>query len=288
MLALSFLLAAVGPAADPKPHDEANPLYRELRETGAVIAGKERVTLPAPSIADGLSAAQQQKAIQQVAGEDYTVEELVRPSVVTPFVLKLRDIKSDDPEAPIRGMDLWFVVYGSLEMDVGGAFIERALGSDRKDGQARELKPEELAQRNIQVQDKHETYGQVIFTFLERVEVQATGRAYWTKTADSFLAAAQLDPRFEKDADFPNRWRSIDRDDPAKRGPWKPYSGSAQYLKVTRLAEPPGALFAEYHLAFAEPTGWFDGANFLRSKLPPAAQQIVRSMRRELLKAQKK
>ena len=127
------------------------------------------------------------------------------------------------------------VVYGNLEMDVGGAFIERALGNDRKDDQARELKPEELAKRGIKVADKQESFGHVRFTFLDRVEVQATGRAYWTRTADSFLAAAQLDPRFEKDADFPNRSRSIDRDDSTKRGDWKPYSGSAQYLKVAVL-----------------------------------------------------
>jgi hypothetical protein len=73
-----------------------------------------------------------------------------------------------------------------------------------------------------------------------------------------------------------------------KAGPWKPFSGSGQYLKVTRLVEPQGALFVEYHLVFTEPADWFGGANLLRSKLPQAAQVIVRSMRRELLKEQNK
>ena len=40
-------------------------------------------------------------------------------------------------------------------------------------------------------------------------------------------------------------------------------------------------MFCEQHVIFAEPTGWFDGANLLRSKLPAAVQNNVRTMRRE-------
>jgi hypothetical protein len=53
-------------------------------------------------------------------------------------------------------------------------------------------------------------------------------------------------------------------------------------VKITRLAEPAGSLFVEYHVAFAEPQGWFQGANLLRSKLPIAAQDSVRKFRRTL------
>jgi hypothetical protein len=52
-------------------------------------------------------------------------------------------------------------------------------------------------------------------------------------------------------------------------------------MKVTRLAEPVGALFVEQHVVFAEPAGWFDGANLLRPKLPLVIQGKVRAMRRE-------
>ena len=51
------------------------------------------------------------------------------------------------------------------------------------------------------------------------------------------------------------------------------------------LAEPKGALFVEGHVVFAEPVKWFDGANLLRSKLPPVIQGQVRSFRRELAKS---
>ena len=51
------------------------------------------------------------------------------------------------------------------------------------------------------------------------------------------------------------------------------------------VAEPTGALFVEQHIIFAEPTGWFDGANLLRSKLPNVVQNAVRTTRREWAKA---
>jgi len=56
-------------------------------------------------------------------------------------------------------------------------------------------------------------------------------------------------------------------------------------MKITRLAEPAGALFVEQHIVFAEPTGWFGGANLLRSKLPPVVQYAIRTTRQEWAKA---
>ena len=48
----------------------------------------------------------------------------------------------------------------------------------------------------------------------------------------------------------------------------------------TFLVVPPKVVAA----VFAEPTGWFEGANLLRSKLPLVVQNNVRNMRREWLK----
>ncbi len=63
----------------------------------------------------------------------------------------------------------------------------------------------------------------------------------------------------------------------------QPYSGAGFYAKVTRLKEPEGALFVEYHQVFQEPKAWFGGANLLRSKLPLLAQDSVRDFRRKVM-----
>jgi hypothetical protein len=78
----------------------------------------------------------------------------------------------------------------------------------------------------------------------------------------------------------------VTRDDAGRRhfGEAQPYSGFGGYAKATRLIDPPGAIFIEYHAAFAEPQDWFSGTNLLRSKLPILAQMIVRQLRRGLEK----
>ena len=83
---------------------------------------------------------------------------------------------------------------------------------------------------------------------------------------------------------IPNCWHSISIDDAGRRqiGPPQPYAGLGSYVKATRLAEPAGAVFIEYHVVYAEPQGWFHGANLLRSKLPIVAQDLVRRLRRKM------
>ena len=136
------------------------------------------------------------------------------------------------------------------------------------------------------VDEKREGYGHIEFDFLEKVRLRMTGHATSSKTADSIVATAEVDPRFRDDKEWPNQWQSLSKAGGAlKVGPPEPYGGAGMYLKITKLADVPGAVFVEQHIVFAEPNGWFEGANLLRSKLPPAAQINVRNMRKEWAKA---
>jgi hypothetical protein len=58
-------------------------------------------------------------------------------------------------------------------------------------------------------------------------------------------------------------------------------------MKITRLHEPKGALFIEYHLIYTEPKGWFNGADPLTTKVPAIIQSEVRTFRQELNKVKK-
>ena len=102
------------------------------------------------------------------------------------------------------------------------------------------------------------------------------------------IAAQKLDPRFARDAKFPNQWRPLTRKPTGgfAEGDAQPYGGMGQYVKVTALVDadgkPNGKLFIEAHMVFHEPQGWFGGANLLGSKLPLAVQDNVREFRRLL------
>jgi hypothetical protein len=273
-------------------HEQANPLYKELLIAGVSVGGGNKSPLPAPSMPDGLDAQAQNAILKKIAGEDYDLGEMLRKSVYAPQVIRQRNITPSDPKAPARGVDVWFVAHGDLKTLSSKEYLERLLSANKKDGKAHELTAVELAQRGITLQtdgEKHEGYGHIDFPLLERVEIGATGRMYWSRTNDSIVVAGVLDRRFLSDPLFPNQWRRMTRNDDGKfeYGPPEPYDNAGYYVKLTRLVEPKGALLVESHLIFTEPVQWFNAANLLRSKLPPVIQSQVRSARQEILKTTK-
>ena len=288
------LLLALTVAADPKAaHVDHNPLYKELLDPGLTVGPDTRARFPAPTMADGLTPAQQAAVIKTLIAADYEVEEFTRKSVVAPQLLKVRNITPSDPKAPARGFDVWFVGYGNFDATEDEKFVDRVVNAGREgnDGKGRELTRDELGRRKIvlSAEDaKRERLATFHGDFLEKVRIQGVGRVVWSKTAESVVVAGVIDPRFGEDAEFPNRWRSIIKDaGEVKFGDPHPYSGAGFYMKVTKLTEPAGAMFFELHVVFAEPNGWFDGAPLLRAKLPIAVQTTVRAMRREWVKTAK-
>jgi hypothetical protein len=275
------------PPSTPLPHTEQNPVYKSLLETGLNVGENLHVKFPAPNMPDGLDADKQKAVIQGLIGNDYSFQEYTRRSVVAPQLLKLRDLTPADPKAPPRGVDVWFIAYGDLKSLDDEKFLDRIMNAGRGEGKAKSLSAEDLSKRRIGLLDKNrEGYIFVEFDFLEKVHLRATGHGFWSRTDDSVVVAGEIDPRFRGDPEFPNQWQSISKESGnVKMGPANPWSGAGMYLKITRLREPAGALFIEEHIIFAEPTGWFDGANLLRSKLPIAVQNNVRNIRREWVKA---
>ncbi len=283
-----LLLAFLATAAADAGHEQRNPIYRELRQGGVAVSPTIKVPLPEPTMADGLDAQAQEAVLKKLAGNDYAIEDLARKSVVAPHILRLRDIHPSDPQAPARGVDTWFIAYGDLKTLQKKEFMEQMLSTGKKQGNGRELTGQDLKKRGLTMgQGKNEGYGHIVFPLFDKVEISATGRSFLSQTDHSIVAATRLEPGFSKDAEFPNHWRPLLRgeDGKVKPGPAQPYEGSAFYVKVTRLAQPASALFVEVHVVFAEPHGWFDGANYLRSKLPLAVQRNVHTLRRELMRA---
>src|SRR5262249_21631595 len=212
-----------------------------------------------------------------------------RASVVAPQIVKFRDIDADAADSRGRGIDLWFVAHGNLELlttkDLQGQF---GGGKNR----VTSLKDEELNKRDIKIKAEEgleETYLHAVASILDRVQVSATSHGMISRTKDSIVLATRLDPRFAKDAGFPNQWRSITlKDDKETLGSPQPYDGAGMYMKLTRLHEPAGAVFVEFHQVFVEPKQWFDAPNMLKSKLPIVIQAEVRSFRKDFAKLKAK
>src|SRR5438067_87315 len=220
MFALSLaMLAATSARPEPTTHEAQNPLYKSLLDPGLAVGPNAKTKFPAPSMPDGLDAAKQKGIITGLIGNDYTYEDFTRKSAVAPQLLKLRDVSPSDPKAPARGVDVWFVAYGDLKALDDEKFLERLVNAGKGEGKGKGLKKEDLEKRKIKLADeKREGYGHIEFDFLEKVHLKATGRAMWTRTDDSVLVAAEIDPRFRGDAEFPNEWQSITKNGATKLG----------------------------------------------------------------------
>ncbi len=284
------LAQAPAPAAD----HSRNPIYQALRGEGISENGTA-ARLPDPVLADGLDAKAGLAAVRAVAGDDRAVRELLKDSITAPFVLKTRDLKAGD--ATIRLADLYFAVHATLdEVDLEGA-MTRADKADVEAGNMRFgtkiLGPDDLrgtkAEPLLKAEGVDSWYSHATGRLLDRIDVEATDRVVATRTAESLVVAARTDHSFDGDARHPNQWAPIARKGKGEeKGPARAYAGGGSYVKLTRLADEPGVLFVEAHLAFVEPREWFQGNPFLRSKISLIAQDQVRQIRREIDKKRAK
>jgi len=275
-----------------------NPVLAELLERGVAMSDGTRVKLLPPRMPDGADAAAQRAAIASVAGTRYTVDDLARKSVVAPFVLTNRSFAATAAGGAVRGVDIYFVAHGSWDVLTSKEFHE-SLQKNRERSKTNaqlvrsgELDATSLAHRKIEIASKpgqEEHYAHATFTLFDKVEVSGTCYSVLTRTDDTSVTAGRIAPRFDKDAEYPNRWRSvvIDLNNPGQvsYGPPEPYRAYGFYAKLTRLDKPAGAIFVESHLVYEEPHGWFGGMNLLHSKLPLIVQNEVRDFRRKLTKA---
>ncbi|MDC0937137.1 hypothetical protein OAS39_12700 [Pirellulales bacterium] len=287
-LVLGIVLAAGNSATGADYHLQQNLVYRELLEAGVAADGASH-KLPAPTLADDLSAADQVERIEELGGTRYPLSRLARKSVVAPQIVRISALGSEDAITPLRTVDVWFVVHAELDVVADPEFLGKLLNSQEGEGQTIGLTPDQLQARDISIADENlewEGFGHVAYDVLAKVRIRATGRSFWSSSDESIVGAVKLDRRFLGDGEFPNQWSPLDRSgENTQAGPAAPYEGVGFYVKITQMQQPAGALFVEYHLVFAEPTEWFRGANQLGAKLPAVVQSQVRTARREMMTA---
>jgi hypothetical protein len=271
-----------------------NAVYVHVLNQGLEAEG-EKISLPPPSLVDGQDANAQRVALRNVAGSDQPLEVLFRPSVTAPYIIKVHDVKTSG--GLIRAVDLWFVVDADLKQ-VDPA--QEAARTDQKEVevgnmwfQTRLLKADDLRSVGIAPptsgSDQKAWYAHVHARLLDRIDFEVTNQVVASQSDESIVVASRTDPAFAKDWPNRNGWKALTTGEATKvEDSVKPYPGGISYAKVSRVAFKPGALLVETHVAFLEPHEWFQGAPILRSKFSVAAQDQIRSLRRELARTQKK
>jgi hypothetical protein len=292
---------SVAPPAGAAPAaPQTNPILLDLIGKGVAMPDGSFVKLPPPVLPDGLDADAQAEALTKILPPRVSLEQFTQKSSSAPHALKIRTVRGKGEDATFRTIDLGFVAHGRWETLNSEKFGDNFLKAKEKErdeaNQKRTvsksgfLTKEEMAQRGLSVtapSGMEQRFFYTTFTLFDEVEVSATRDAILTKSPKSAILAARLDPRFLDDAEYPNQWRSIGRDAAANPvlGPKQPYAGAGFYVKITQLEQPADAIFIEYHGAFHEPLGWFQGEAKLRARLPLVAEHEVKQFRIKLGKA---
>ncbi len=290
LLAVSF----AGQVKIEPPHDQ-NPVFTKVLNQG-LEAGGQTIRLAPPRLVDGQAADVQRAALKELAGSDRALEELLRDSVTAPFIIKVHDVKTTG--ATVRQADIWFAVHGDLKK-VDPA--QEAARTDQKEVevanmwfQTRLLNAKEIRAGGITPADtgaeKNAWYAHIHAKLLDRIDFEVTNHVVASESLESVVLASATDPSFANAGSLSNGWKSLNapgasQTDAAAR---QPYSGGISYAKISRVAFQPTALFVEMRVAFVEPDGWFQGAPILRSKFSVAAQDQIRTLRRELAKKRAK
>jgi hypothetical protein len=269
-----------------------NPELDALVQTGVQMPSGQGRRLPPPTMKDGLNAAAQKQVILGVLavrkGKRVSYDEFVQKGWNSPNVLLVDDARMSSGQ-PGHSIDLWFVVYGQLKTVADPKFMKSQFKPDNQ-GRIDTLQAADLQQRNIMprtIPGGKEWFVHGKFKMMEtdvRVQVQGTCRAVDTQSGESAIMASQIDRRFDRDTKYPNDWCSVTngvvQNDPTL------YYSFGGYAKVTKLIEPAGTLFVEYHLVYDEPTAWFGGHQLLQTKFPAVTLESVRSFRRDVRDAE--
>ena len=284
LLALIAAICVCHPA-DLPPHDQSS-VFRAVTSEG--VGG---VKLPEPTFRDGQTAEEQKAALAKVAGSTRGAGEMLQSSISAPHRLLMADVKTED--ATIRTGDLVYVLRGAGLDAIQPEEAFREFRGESIDVANMRFKVQLLAAEDLKgskadAPAANEWLIHSTGRLLDRLSVESTDRIEATRSEDSVIFASRADPAFGPDSAFPNRWSTITLKSTGDvLGDAKPYAGGISYAKLTRLKDQPDAVLVEVHFAYVEPRAWFDGAPILRSKFGLIAQDQVRRIRRELLKAKR-
>lgn len=284
-------------AAQAQESAPANPLLEILLRQGVPLSDGSAMKLPSPALAPGMDAAAQEKAIAQIAGKNHSPADLLKKSLQAPFVLNVRTLKTiENPRGAVRAIDLYFAAHGDWKKAQSDEFLDSLWKSAKENspeltgGKTGELKPEECARRSVArmaAPQVEERFFYTVGPLLEKVELSAVVQTVITRSADTVVMAQRIVPEFNGDAEYPNQWRplTLESDGTFQRGAAAGYQAAAACGCLTRLAEPAGAIFYEYHLVYEEPDAWFGGVNVVKQRLPLVVQDQLMKFRRKLAAA---
>jgi len=267
-------------------HTSLNPVYAKL------IAETEPLRLRPARFDDSQSAEEQRGELARAGGDRYSVDELLRPTAVAPHVLAMEREPLERLDATLQRVRIVFTLRGDLDSLASDSFLDTmmAVSGEETDGDkadaasSRRLTPEELGAAGIDARSLAETesYRLVHGELFSRVRFSGVAQSRWSRTDRSILMAVRFVDSFAGQPGLKPSWERLERDEAGEFGVVETgeFAGGGAFIKITRWRDDPEVLVVEAELMLVEPRAWFGGSNLIGSKLPPAIQSQVRTIRR--------
>lgn len=258
----------------------------DLANRGVEVVGGSWVPLPEPVVR--LDVDQSATDLAGLAGPAGW-ERFAADAVTAPVTVAIEPASVDGVRLGHRVRSA-FTLRAPLERLRADEALRRSLGSgeDGKGSTARPLAAEELREAGITAA-AGEQFVWIELVLLNRVMIRGVVRAVSTERPDGVEVAWQFDPRLGDHERWRATWSRIEDNELGSRaeGPRQSYQGSGGIVTVRRLSAEAGVdlLVVESRAVIGEPEAWFQGSNLLRSKMPLAAQEGVRTLRRRLAAA---
>lgn len=264
-------------------------LLERIVETGIGPIGTTSVRLPAPMLDELDTAAERREAAEKLASR-LGWDRFAKDSVFAPVAINIDAVKDEAGNRIAHSIHCAFIVHGELAELENQTLLKSILvassDDDEESGQGSEVPADVLKTNKIAPVADDESFGRVTFPLFNRIEVSGVIHATQVQRDDLMGIAWQFDSRFA-DSDYASVWRKLTKNNLGHivEGDPVPYSGCGGYMVVQEVE--PGILLVESRMVMHEPKEWFNGSQFLRSKLPPGLQENARSFRRKLADARK-
>lgn len=270
-------------------------LLQELTVKGITVTNNKTIVFPKPMVIDEGSPS----AREEIAGR-FGWARFTKQTVVAPVWLDVDSIKDANDVKVGHTIHFRFVVHRSLDDLRNRNLMTSLFGGDEVATESPESGESEFvdisaddlnlcAVDGFTATDKH-NYAFIKTPLMNRVLLQGVIEGKSSDVADTHVLAWRLVDGMTSASHFAAKWQRISKNDLGESVLESPvdYQGCGGYLAISSLGELDGELSAaclvEARLVVHEPTAWFGGNNFLRSKFPILIQEAVRKFRREMQK----
>ncbi len=264
-------------------------LFTELTEQGLRFTNDDQIKLPLPALLPSLSDSARDAALQQLAGKQEW-SRFSKDSLMAPITIDIETINSNHGERLGLNVHNAFIVYAAMERLRDQEAMEQIFGRPNQSDNVKgvvteELSPEVLRKLGFTEQaESGATYAYLELPLLNQIIVRGVICVEKRERTGAVEFFWRLDPSFNAVEKYASRWTKLERNSVGKlfEGESFAYSGCGGFMGVYELAPKTNQLLIESRLLIHEPTSWFAGSNFLRSKLPPMIQENARNFRRKL------